>query len=102
MFNLKHKKKATATLEYVMLIVFVLGAFVVFNKYITRAMAGRWKSIGESFSMFRQYYPKSTIRCAYDYVYLNVWYNADCFEQKCDCFTIRKTPATCQTCIQLN
>jgi len=100
MFKFFHKKKALATIEYITLMVILLGVFVVFNTYIIRAMSGRWKSVGEGFDQFRQYDPKATTRCAYDPNFTNRWYNADCYEKRCDCHTVRATNMTCDDCIR--
>ena len=38
------KKNGQSTLEYSILIIIVLGAFVAMNNYIKRGIQGRWKS----------------------------------------------------------
>jgi hypothetical protein len=102
------KKKVFNTgqsmLEYVVLIMLLLGAFLIFQKYITQALSGRWKSIGESMSQGRLYSVDHTTECAYDQVHLNQWYNFTCFkESKCakPCYSIavQVDPVPCQTCI---
>ena len=93
------KKKAQSTIEYLTLVAFIMGALLVSQKYIARAINGRWKGVGESFGFGRQYDPKKTIECAYDFQFLNVWYNAVCYEQRCDCQSVRATNVTCENCI---
>jgi len=40
---LKRKKRGQSTMEYAMLLVIVLGAFVATSNYIKRGLQGRWK-----------------------------------------------------------
>lgn len=69
-----------ALLEYMTLIVFILGAFLVMQKYIARGFAGRWKGIGDSLGQERLYDPDTTTSCAFDYQYYNIWYSVRAFE----------------------
>ena len=73
------RKKGVSTVEYVLLILFFLGAFFVFQKYIFGALAGRWRTVGDSFGFGRQYHPVNTLECAYDQQYYNAWYDLFCF-----------------------
>lgn len=84
-----------------MLIVLVLGAFLVFKKYIARGFAGRWKSVGESLGQGRIFDPTLTRECIFDFQFTNLWYDQACFEaDQCDCLTVRANTTTCRDCIQ--
>ena len=52
------KKSGGATLEYMALVVFLLAAFFVFQKYILNAFWGQWKKAGDVFSHGKQYDPR--------------------------------------------
>ena len=65
-------------------------------------MAGRWKTVGDSFGEGKIYDPQTTTQCMYDiYQGTDTWFNAVCFEDNCydDCFKVGATPADCQACI---
>lgn len=80
---------------------FILAAFLVFQKYIARGFSGRWKAVGESLGQGRIYDPRFTTECIYGFPYLNVWYDKACFVSSgCDCLTVQATDATCKDCIQ--
>lgn len=91
-----NKYKAQSTLEFMVLLFFILGAFLVFQKYIVRSISGRWKTVGDSFGYGRQFDPKKTRECAYDHRFFNIWYNETCFDKNCDCLTIDVTCGTCE------
>ncbi len=87
-------------IELIMLITLILVTFLVFQKYIARGFAGRWKSVGESMAQGRIYDPRLTTECIYDHRYTYNWYDQACFEASgCDCLTVRANTATCQDCI---
>ncbi len=67
--------------EYMLLIVFILTAFFVMQKYIVRGFSGRWKDIGDSLGQGRLYDANKTIECAYDFQHYNMWYSVDKFEE---------------------
>jgi hypothetical protein len=71
-------KKAVSVLEYTMLIVIVLGAFIIMKGYIQRGFFGNWGKTGQSYAYGRQYDPQKTIECSYDDV-TNQWYDRNCF-----------------------
>ncbi len=73
------RNHAVSALEYTMLLVIILSALLVAQKYIVRAMAGRWKEVGDSFGVGRQYDPKKTIECVWSEEQ-NTWYGAGCFK----------------------
>ena len=76
---LRRKTKGQSLIEYIVLIVLVLGAFLVFQKYITRGFAGRWKVVGESLGQGRIYDPKLTTECVFDPP-SGPWYDKACVE----------------------
>lgn len=94
------RTKGQSLIEYTVLIVMVLGAFWVFQKYMARGFAGRWKSVGESMSQGRIYDPRLTTECIFSPSYSNLWYDQACFESSgCDCLSVGATTATCRDCI---
>ncbi len=93
-------RKAVAALEYVFLILIVLSAFLVFQKYILRGMAGRWRTVGDSFGFGRQYDPKRTKECLFDTVYFHSWYDLKCAESfNCDPSNIPCIQSSIVSCV---
>ena len=88
-------------IEYMVLIILIVGAFLVFGKYIVRSFSGRWKTVGDSLGSGHLYDPQKTLECAYDTRYTFEWYNLVCYEENCitDCHTMAGTDADCQACI---
>jgi len=102
MFRWKNNLKAQAAIEYVVVIITILSAFLVFQKYITRGLVGHWKASGDAFGQGRQYDPNSTIRCAFDFQFTNTWYDQPCyFRNNCDfsCLSMFGDIAACRACI---
>ncbi|MBU0468625.1 MAG: hypothetical protein KJ736_06115 [Candidatus Omnitrophica bacterium] len=107
----KKKLKAQAVFEYIMLIVFVLSAFLIFQKYIARAISGRWKQVGDSFSDGQSFDPETTLECAtfgavHDtedarFPETEVWYRVDCFDANCmtPCYHDPIDAPQCKACI---
>ena len=96
------RKKTTgqSLVEYIVLITVVLWAFWVFQKYMARGFAGRWKSVGESMGQGRIYDPRLTRECILNPLYSNFWYDQACFESSgCDCLSVRANATTCRDCI---
>jgi hypothetical protein len=94
------QEKAQSVLEHMIVIIFVVGALFVFQKYIVKGMAGRFLLASDTFSHGRRYLPGETNRCAFDFVYgTHNWYDRDCFEAQCDCTSPAATTVTCQSCI---
>lgn len=83
------------------MVIFILGAFLVFQKYIARGLSGRWKAVGDSFGQGRVFSESKTKECVYDYIYFNKWYDRDCYEASCDCQTLQANATTCKDCIKL-
>jgi len=85
-----------------MLVILILGALFVFQKYITRGLSGRWKSVGESLGQGRIYDPRMTTECIFDSLYTNLWYDQACFvAQGCDCLSVRANSTTCVGCFNV-
>ena len=82
-----HKKsRGQSVIEFAALIVFLLAAFIVFQKYIVRGFSGRWKVVGDSLGQGRIYDPNMTVECAANTFTAGVaavWYNQTCFEENC-------------------
>lgn len=98
------KKKAQSTLEYIFLLILIMASFFIFQKYIFRGLAGRWKTAGDSFSHGRRYVPGKTIECFYDHVYTDQWVNLACYETNnceplCEQFSIQFDNTLCSGCI---
>ena len=73
------KKNAAATLEYVVLILIVLGVAILSRDYVSRAIFGKWKTSMDSLSSGRQYDPAKTMECLYDPP-TGIWYDVKCAE----------------------
>ncbi len=103
--NRKNKRApGQTTLEITVILVFVISAFLLFQKYFTQALTGRWKAIGEGFSQGRLY-DANTIKCAFDEQFLNAWYDHDCFRvngcaRLCYSITVQANVTRCTDCIQ--
>ncbi|MDP8213465.1 MAG: hypothetical protein P9X22_09315 [Candidatus Zapsychrus exili] len=97
----KHKKpKGQSFLEYVLLIVFIIAALLVFQKYISRAIWGRYKSVGDALGSGLIYDPEKTLECGYDHLYGSGWYNAACYDENdCAQYCAAKKQAPCVSCI---
>lgn len=101
MLRIKNKR-GQSVLEYITLTIFILSAFFIFQKYLSRGITGRLKSVGDSFGQGRIYDPNKSYECAYDYQYWNAWYDAVCYDATCEdaCLRATASAAACTTCIQ--
>ena len=96
--------KAAAVMEYAMLIMIILLTFLSFQKYVLRAVSGKWKTVGDSFGFGRQYDPVQTAECAFDERFFNTWYDVRCFDLKrgnCgdnDTVCLQTAISACQGC----
>ena len=98
----KSPKTAQSILEFMMLMVFIILAFIVLQPFITRGINGRWKTAGDAMGSGRLYDPQHTLECRFDSVVTHQWYNFDCFEEhNCDqnCSSMDATAITCARCI---
>ena len=92
-------KKAFSVVEYMVLFVIIIGAFLVMRNYIQRGLFGHWGQSGQSFAFGRQYDPQKTIECDFDQQ-TNVWYDHNCAQAKCpnaDSSCIEGAVGSCQT-----
>ena len=116
------KKKAQSILEYMTLIVFLLTALFVFQKYILRAYYGNWKRAGDVFGQGRQYDPRpfgnygdggGTLECFFDATHcrpgtgparpcplINKWISRVCYDANCDCTMPIGTTGYNTSCLQ--
>lgn len=87
-------------IEYVVLILLIMGALFVMQKYLTRNTSGRWKTAADSFGYGRQYDYRGTLECMTDgNVEDYFFYNLTCYDQNCDCESLRATcPSTMTEC----
>ena len=81
----KKRRRAQATIEYMVLTILILTTFLIFQKYIVRGFSGRWKQVGDSFASGRLYDPKKTTECVYDYQHGYGWYDLKKFEAQEGC-----------------
>jgi len=94
------QRNAQSVIEYLTLITFLLGVFLIFGKYIWQGFAGRWRNTGEGVGMGLQYEPGVTIQCRFDtFAQTGVWYNLACYDRFCDCHSVSATTVTCHDCI---
>jgi len=75
-------KKAFSVLEFTVLFVIVIGAFLIMRNYIQRGMYGQWGKSGQSFAFGRQFDSQRSIECSYDEV-SGLWYDHNCVESQC-------------------
>ncbi|MCA9400080.1 MAG: hypothetical protein KC713_00515 [Candidatus Omnitrophica bacterium] len=87
--------------EYMILVIFIMAGLILFQKYIMRSLAGRWKQAGDGLGAGRLYDPEHSRQCAYDYMYSNLWYDYRCYELTCDCLSGLSNKTTCEDCIQV-
>lgn len=75
------KKSAVSIVEYMSLIIIIIGGMIVIQPYVVRALGGSWKKSGDSFGMGRRFNSKA-IEC--DYTQLDassgIWYDATCYQ----------------------
>lgn len=105
MFVQFHSRKAQSTIEIASLVVFVLTAMLIFQKYIARGMYGKWKQVGDAFGQGRLYDPITSVACGYDqWQDTGLWFNQTCFDEDCgerDCVAETKDDANCVACISV-
>lgn len=105
MFKHIHRhKKAQSAIEFTALIIMILWAFLIFQKYIVRGFVGRWKGVGDSLGQERIYDPNKTAECrhaAFIQGQTPVWFAQDCFEQQCmpACILTGKNLGACTSCL---
>lgn len=70
--------KAFSVVEYTVLFVIIIGAFVVMRTHIQQKFFGMWGQSGQSVSFGRQYDPQKSIDCSFDQQ-SGLWYDHNCF-----------------------
>ncbi len=75
----KLNKKAISVIEYLVLFVIIIGAFLVMRNYMQHGIYGHWGNAGKSFAFGRQFDPQKTIECSFD-EQSNQWYDHNCYE----------------------
>lgn len=88
-------------LEFVFLFALVILAIVLFERFIVRAIGGRYHQVGQQMGDGRVFDPNETIECAHHHVY-GGWYDPACFEANCEepCFGMTKSNQACKQCIR--
>jgi hypothetical protein len=105
-------KKAVSILEYVVLFIIIISAFLIMKNYIQRGIYGKWAQAGQSYAFGRQYDAQKTIDCGFD-PQSNTWYDYNCFtyfattlgcngDPVCDESIITGPSCTASSCSQLN
>jgi hypothetical protein len=72
-------KKAFTVIEYTVLFVIIIGAFLIMRNYIQGGIYGLWGQSGKSYAFGRQYDPQKSIECNFDQQ-SGLWYDANCFQ----------------------
>lgn len=86
-------RRGQSAIEFAALVIFVLFAFWVFQKYIARGLYGRWKGVGDAIGQGRIYDPNLTTECEF---YPGVgWYDRICYENLRDGYGDCYTPSDC-------
>ena len=95
------RRSGQGIIEYVTLVVFIIGALLVVQKYLSRGISGRWKASGDSFGSGRQFDPNKTTECGYDARFNTGWYDLKCYEKNCEttCLSLNGSAVTCRNCI---
>ncbi|MBF0511190.1 MAG: hypothetical protein HQL13_02565 [Candidatus Omnitrophica bacterium] len=78
----KLNHKALSILEYMVLLICVITAFIIMKDAIQRGFFGVWAKTGQSFAYGRQYDAQRTVDCVYDPAV--GWYDNNCFKAKND------------------
>ncbi len=101
------RSKASSTIEYITLVVFIWSALYVFRGYIFRGLSGKWREAGDLFGKGRQYDPRAfgpdgnsggTVECFLDYQHGGGWVNERCYDRHCDCSTPEDAPGHQEEC----
>lgn len=80
-----YEHRGQSLLEYMLLLILIMGMFLVIQKYIVRGFSGQWKNVGDSWAHGKQYDPEKTTECAFDGRYLDIWYDVKNYEARsCD------------------
>lgn len=82
MLSFVRHKKGFSIVEYLVTILIVITAMVVFKDYIIRGLTGRWKTGSDQIGFGRQFEPTDTVECAYDYQFNQGWYDVTCVDNQ--------------------
>lgn len=82
MMKLSRHTNGFSIVEYIVVLVIIVGTFTLFKDYIIRGLTGRWKSAGDQHGFGRQYHPTDTVECAFDQEFGQGWYDVLCVENK--------------------
>ncbi len=74
--------KGFSILEYLVVIMIIVGAMFIFKDYIIRGLTGRWKSTSDQAGFGQQYEPNDSVECAFDVEFGQCWYDTICLENK--------------------
>ena len=81
-------KHGQSMLEFMTLVALIIFAFITLKPFIQRGISGRWKTAGDALGSGRLYSPDRTLDCRFDAEFgTERWYNFDCFDQSCDCYS---------------
>ena len=104
--------KGVSILEYIILCLIVISAFLIMKDYIQRGFYSKWAQSGQAYANGRQWDSQRSIDCAFD-PQSKTWYDYNCFQyyatsQSCNgdpvCTEGIITGAACQasSCSSLN
>jgi hypothetical protein len=101
-------KKAFSILEYTVLFIIIVGAFLIMRNYIQRGIFGQWGKAGQGLAFGRQFDSQKSIECSYEEE-SNSWYDHNCVESQCpggdpNCMEgiISNGSCNASSCAQLN
>ena len=103
-------KKAVSVIEYSLLFIIIIGAFLVMRSSIQRGLYGTWAKAGQSFAFGRQFDSEKTIECSFDAT-SSRWYDRNCYKAYItnavcngsqDCQEAAITSCASSSCNQLN
>lgn len=72
-------RKGISILEYILLFIILISAFLIMKGPLQRALNGKWGQTGQSFAFGRQYDPQKSIDCAFD-PGTGKWYDYNCYQ----------------------
>ena len=97
-------KQGQSTMEFMVILVVIIAALLVFRKYIVRGFSGRWKGVGDSLGQGRIYDQNKTVECAAQTFFTGNpvrWYDQICFEDNCKeaCLRSAREKTACDACL---
>ena len=80
---MKKYTAAFSTLEYIVLLTFIIGGFIAMGPYITNAFNGYFRRAGEGMDYHRQHHPFRTRDCMWDpRLGSGAWYAVKCYNHQ--------------------